>query len=55
MNKSIKIFQTYLKKLGKNNLYWDESFMRFLKITDPLVIRRLNGEKIVKDKNDYSQ
>eukprot|EP00347_Sterkiella_histriomuscorum_P009246 403341951 len=48
MNKSIKIFENYLKKLGKHQLFWDDQFMRFLKINDPIILQRLSGEQSYK-------
>ena len=52
MLKSIKIFESYLKKLGRNPIFWDELFIRFLSIEDPIVIRRLTGDdKTVEDQN----
>lgn len=46
MNKSIKLFENYLKKLGKNSIYWDENFLRFLRLNDPILVRRLYGERL---------
>jgi hypothetical protein len=30
MTKSIKIIENYMKVLGRNQLFWDELFLRFL-------------------------
>ncbi len=43
MSKSIKIFENYLKKVGKNQIFWDEVFMAFLMLNDHQVIRKLSG------------
>jgi hypothetical protein len=43
MTKSIKIFENYMKKIGRSPMFWDEKFFRFLKISDKRVIRRLTG------------
>ena len=54
MNKSIKIFETYLKRLGRNTLFWDEELMSFLMITDRAVLKRLSGLDF-KDENASEQ
>lgn len=46
MNKSIKIFENYLKKVGRNSIFWDEVFMAFLMLTDHQVMRKLSGIEI---------
>ena len=42
-----------MKILGRNQIFWDEMFMRFLKITDSRVIALLNGQEIKEEKDEY--
>ena len=44
MTKSLKIFESYLKKLGKNKLYWDDRVLEFLDVTERHKVNKLKGK-----------
>jgi hypothetical protein len=43
LNRSIKAIETYMKKLGSNQMYWDDAFLGFLSISDAKIIKALNA------------
>ena len=38
-----------MKRLGRQPLFWDETFFRFLKIDDPILVRKLTGGELGKE------